>query len=152
MEKGRISGCGHRVPDLKHSLKLPQFFILVCTHPRIKLPLASKGDSENIFVQDYTRQAGTAVDYVMYLHISGLSVIIWQYPLNTFIYTSAPPCSKPKSGRQEVQIMRRTPAMLWTSLLFMWVVVVKSRARNDLWLFYETQTYLSNPTMQNGTN
>lgn len=90
VEKGRISGCGHWVPDLKHSLKLPQFFILVCTHPRIKLPLASKGDSENIFVQGYTRQAGTAVDYVMYLHISGLSVIIWQYPLYFYLHKCTP--------------------------------------------------------------
>lgn len=51
-----------------------------------------------------------------------------------------------------VHIMLRVPGRFWVSFLLTWIVVAKIQARNDLWLFYETQTHLSNPTMQNSTN
>lgn len=84
----------------------------------------------------------------MHLPISGLRIIIWQ----RYYFREDTPTWQVGKRRAGVHIMHGVAARLWVSFLLIWAVVAKSQVRNDLSLFYETQTHLSNPTMQNSTN
>lgn len=85
--RGEKSGYRHRVLNFKGSLQLSQFFILVYILSQDQLPLAQR--KWRRCSRPHT-PVGTDGEYVMHLHISGLSTIIWQSSLSFHFHKYAP--------------------------------------------------------------
>lgn len=126
-------------------------------YPTIHPPLGSncpglQMETQRIYLFKTTQQVRTSVEYVAHVHISRGA---WSFNTitSTLLFPQAHTHAAGLKRRQEhVHLMPRAPALLWSSFSLIWFVVAKSQARKVLWLFYETQTHLSNSTMQNSTN